>query len=119
MRKIYICSALCGNTADNIRKAKCCCEYVVKEHDVIPIAPHIYFTQFLDDENIEERKFGMQAGLFLLSECNELWYFGDHMSEGMTKEICIAMEHGIPVRYIPRENYQKYMEERNFDYVLS
>lgn len=50
MRKIYICSALRGNVDENIRKARCFCEYVAREYQAIPIAPHIYFTQFLNDE---------------------------------------------------------------------
>ena len=84
MRKIYICSALRGAMEDNIRKARCYCEYVAREHRMIPIAPHIYLTQFLDDENAEDREFGLKAGLSLLSECDELWYFGDQITRGMT-----------------------------------
>lgn len=79
---------------------------------MIPIAPHIYFTQFLNDENAEDRAFGLEAGLSLLSECDELWYFGDQISHGMTDEICFAIEHGIPVQYISRHQYEKYISER-------
>lgn len=112
MRKIYICSALRGDTEENIRKARSYCEYVVREHRMIPIAPHIYFTQFLNDENAEDRAFGLEAGLSLLSECDELWYFGDQISRGMTAEICFAIERGIPVQYISRHQYEKYISER-------
>ena len=31
MKKIYVCSALRGDVEENIRKARCYCEYVVKE----------------------------------------------------------------------------------------
>ena len=79
---------------------------------MIPIAPHIYFTQFLNDETAEEREFGLSAGLSLLSECDELWYFGDQITRGMTDEICFAIEHGIPVKYIPEHHYEKYLTER-------
>ena len=112
MRKIYICSALRGAMEDNIRKARCYCEYVAREHRMIPIAPHIYLTQFLDDENAEDREFGLKAGLSLLSECDELWYFGDQITRGMTDEICFAIENGIPVKYIPEHQYEKYLSER-------
>ena len=37
------------------------------EYQAIPIAPHIYFPQFLSDEIAEEREFGLKAGLSLLS----------------------------------------------------
>ena len=112
MRKIYICSALRGAMEDNIRKARCYCEYVAREHRMIPIAPHIYLTQFLNDENAEDREFGLKAGLSLLSECDELWYFGDQITRGMTDEIRFAIEHGIPVKYIPNHHYEQYLTER-------
>ena len=112
MRKIYICSALRGEMESNIRKARVYCEFVAREHRMIPIAPHIYFTQFLNDENAEDREFGLKAGLSLLSECDELWYFGDQISRGMTDEICFAIENGIPVKYIPEHHYEKFLSER-------
>ena len=94
----------------NIENAKNYCRYIVKEYGAIPIAPHIYFTQFLNDEIEEDREFGLSAGLFLLSDCDELWYFGDSITQGMTQEICFALEHNIPVKYIPKHYYEKYFE---------
>ena len=96
---------------DNIRKARCYCEYVAREHRMIPIAPHIYLTQFLDDENAEDREFGLKAGLSLLSECDELWYFGDQISRGMVAEIIAAKEQGIPVRYVSQKDINKMTKE--------
>jgi hypothetical protein len=118
MKKIYVCSALRGDVEENIRKARCYCEYVVKEFGNIPVAPHIYFTQFLDDNIAEDREFGISAGLFLLSECDELWYFGDTISRGMTDEIKTAMNQGIPVKYIPTHHYDEYMTERNDSFEI-
>lgn len=112
MRKIYVCSALRGDVDENIRNARCFCEYVAREYQAIPIAPHIYFTQFLNDENAEDREFGLKAGLSLVSVCDELWYFGDQITRGMTDEIFLAIEHGIPVKYIPEHQYEKYLSER-------
>ncbi|MBO5648500.1 MAG: DUF4406 domain-containing protein [Clostridia bacterium] len=114
-----MCSALRGDMQENIRKAQMYCEYVVREHEnLLPIAPHIYLTQFLDDANEKDREFGLKAGLFLLSECDELWYFGHQITSGMTDEICYAMKNGIPVRYVPEENYEKYTTERmNFNEI--
>lgn len=118
MKKIYVCSALCGDIEENIKKARRYCEYVVKEFGFIPIAPHIYFTQFLDDDIVKEREFGIKAGLSLLSECDELWYFGDAISRGMTDEIKSAMTQGIPVKYIPTHHYDEYMTERNDSFEI-
>ncbi len=100
MKKIYVCSPLAGDYENNIEKAKSYARFVAKDCGAIPIAPHIYFTQFLDDTMPEERAFGTMAGLLLLTECDELWYFGDRVSQGMVKEIIAAKEQNIPVRYV-------------------
>lgn len=100
MKRIYVCSRLAGDIENNIEKAKVYARFVAKTCGAIPIAPHIYFTQFLDDTVPEERAFGTMAGLMLLSDCDELWYFGDSVSGGMIREIIAAKEQNIPVRYV-------------------
>lgn len=96
MKKIYVCSSL----KRDIEKAKDYARFIAKECGAVPIAPHIYFTQFLDDTLPEDRAFGTMAGLMLLSDCDELWYFGDSVSKGMVREIIAAKEQNIPVRYV-------------------
>ncbi len=118
MKKIYICSALRGDIEENIRMARTYCEYVVREHGMIPIAPHIYFTQFLNDENAEDREFGIRAGLSLLLGCDELWYFGESVSRGMADEICFAVEHNIPVKYIPIHHFENYIKKEGISYEI-
>ncbi len=100
LKKIYVCSRLAGDLENNIEKTKGYAKFVVKECGAIPIAPHIYFTQFLNDTLPEDRAFGTMAGLMLLSDCDELWYFGDSVSQSMVREIIAAKEQGIPVRYV-------------------
>lgn len=99
-RLIYICSPLRGDIEKNIQKAQGYCREAVELWpDVIPIAPHVYCTQFLDDTMPQERKAGMELGIALLDICDEIWVYGiNNPSEGMKKEIDYAKEHGIPVR---------------------
>lgn len=101
MRKklVYICSPCCGDIEKNIEKAqRYCREAVELWDDVIPIAPHVYFTQFLDDTKPEERAAGMDIGLALLAMCDELWVYGiENPSEGMRNEIEYARQHQIPI----------------------
>ena len=118
MKKIYVCSALRGDVEGNIAMARAYCEYVAKEFGNMPIAPHIYFTQFLNDNIESEREFGIQAGLSLLTECDELWYFGDQITRGMTDEICKAIGNGIKVQYIPEYKYKKYIPKRSIEYEM-
>lgn len=102
MRKklVYICSPCRGDIEKNIEKAqRYCREAVELWDDVIPIAPHVYFTQFLDDTKQEERAAGMDMGLSLLAMCDELWVYGiENPSEGMRSEIEYAKQHQIPIR---------------------
>jgi len=91
MKKVYICSPLRGNYEYNIQQAKKYCREALFE-GYIPIAPHIYFTQFLDDTNDTERRLGMKCGIELLDMCDELWVYGEP-SEGMKMEIEYFEEH--------------------------
>lgn len=97
---VYICSPCRGNYEKNITKAQGYCrEAMLLFPGVVPIAPHVYFTQFLDDSKPRERKAGLEAGLKLLELCDELWVYGiQNPSEGMAAEIARAKELGIPVR---------------------
>ena len=108
MTKVYVCSPFRPVStnpkraekvlARNIRRAKFACELLTKL-GYLPIAPHLYFPQFLDDNNPEERETGMMLGRELLCGCDELWVFGQHISEGMEAEIKQAKASDIPVRY--------------------
>lgn len=102
MRKrfIYICSPCRGDMEKNITKAQGYCREAAELWpDVVPIAPHVYCTQFLDDTVPAERAVGMDMGLALLDMCDELWVYGiQNPSEGMKREIAYAEENGIPVR---------------------
>ena len=106
MKKIYVCSKYAGDTKENLEKAKAYARYVAKECGAIPIAPHIYFTQFLDDNVPEERAFGVMSCLLLLSECDELLYFGDSISKGMSSEIIAAKEQNNSVRTISEDEME-------------
>ena len=91
-RLVYICSPCRGDIEKNIEKAqRYCREAVELWDDVIPIAPHVYFTQFLDDTKQEERAAGMDMGLSLLTGI-------ENPSEGMRNEIEYAKQHQIPIR---------------------
>ena len=100
MKKVFVCSPLRGNIHENILKAKAYSRLVIK-HGFLPIAPHIYFTQFLNDEKPAERKLGLKMGRELLKLCEELWIFGnllDKISNGMASEITFARKHDIKIK---------------------
>jgi hypothetical protein len=96
---IYVASPLKGDYEGNMEKAREHCRYVMSKGH-IPFAPHLLFTQFLNDEVPEERQAGMQMGLDMLERCDELWVFGETLSDGMMVEILEAARLGLTVRRI-------------------
>ena len=109
-KKIFVCSPYRPTAKDpkcqqsqleaNIKRAKTACR-ILSTLGFLPLAPHLYFTQFLRDEEKQERETGMKLGLHWLKEADELWVFGDTVSEGMTAEIEKAHELNKPVRNLP------------------
>lgn len=59
---IFVCSPLRGNTIENIHFAIERCREIALL-GFIPIAPHLYFTRFLRDENEQERRLGIAYGI--------------------------------------------------------
>lgn len=83
---VYICSPYSGDVAGNVKNARRYCRFTF-EQGCIPIAPHLLFTQFLDDSNPKERELGLHFGNVLMSLCREVWVFGNAISPGMDAEI--------------------------------
>ena len=94
-KKVFICSPFRGDVAGNSAKAVGYCRSCYEEGNV-PIAPHLLFPQFLDEDSVKERADGISMGLELMMECDEIWVFGD-ATEGMEQEIRFAVEHGIHI----------------------
>jgi len=101
MKKVFICSPYRGNIENNINKVKYYCKDIF-EQGYLPIAPHLYFPQFLDDDNDYERKSGILMGKELLSECDEIWVFGEQ-TEGMKEEIEFAKLKQKIIKYFKGE----------------
>ena len=68
-----------------------------------PITPHIYFTQFMDDNIPEERDTAIFMNWVLMSKCVELWVFGEYISSGMNVEIERAKRKHMKIRYFTEE----------------
>ncbi|MDO4564685.1 MAG: hypothetical protein Q4C04_03650 [Clostridia bacterium] len=99
---VYICSPLSGDIAGNQVKARRYCRFAV-DSGYIPLAPHLYFPQFMREEAEEERSLALFMDIVLLSKCAELWAFGSTISKGMSIEIEKAKRKGQPIRYFTEE----------------
>ena len=98
MKKLYICSPLVGDVETNIEKAKQYARYVLL-CGMTPVVPHFY-ALCLDDNKPDERAIGMAAGMSLLWFCDEIWVFGEKITEGMRNEINFCISLNIKIRYI-------------------
>jgi hypothetical protein len=85
MKKVFVCSPLRGEYEKNFKKAVGYSRKIALGGK-IPITPHIYFTQFLNDKSKKERDLGIKMGCELLKLCDEIAVFGKPTS-GMKKEI--------------------------------
>ena len=109
-KTVYVCSPFRPTTVSeadreaeqrsNIERALKACR-ILAMMGIQPLAPHLYFTRFLKDDVAAERAAGMQFGLSWLEQADELWVFGDTVSEGMAQEIAMAKELGKPVHTLP------------------
>ena len=102
VKLIYICSPFrSDNKAEqyaNVRAAQKYCRDAYNKN-CIPVAPHLYLPQFLDDDTPAERDLALRIGLRLINYCSEVWVHGDRISDGMRGEIDYASSTGKKIIY--------------------
>lgn len=98
MKLVYVCSPYRGNIEYNTNRAKGYCRFVYTQ-GCVPYAPHLHNPQFLDESIPEERQMGIMLGLELLKRSDEMWLFGDKLTEGMEAELKAAQLMKIPIKY--------------------
>ena len=84
---VYICSPFHGDIRLNVLRARRYCRFAVGKGR-IPIAPHLYFPQFLSES--AERETAFRMNFELLKLCGEIWVFGEERSAGMVRELARA-----------------------------
>lgn len=99
---VYICSPYSGDVVGNVAAARRYCRFAV-DKGFIPIAPHLLYPQFLNDDDPSERELGLFFGNALMSKCAEVWVFGSRISSGMEAEIKRAKWKGYHLRYFTEE----------------
>lgn len=99
---VFICSPYAGDMEGNALRAREYCRFAVAQN-YIPLAPHLYFPQFMDEGDPKQRSLGISFGLVLQSRCREVWVFGRRISKGMAVEIEQARERNIRLRYFTED----------------
>lgn len=102
---VFVASPLRAETPEqekvNKEFARSFCRRLWEHNQEVGFAPHLYFLQFLEDQDEEERYAGMQCGFNIMRICEKMYVVGPTVSEGMEDEIGIAQELEIPIIYVP------------------
>lgn len=91
LNKVYVCSPYRGDIEANVNRAKSYCRDICLEGN-IPVCPHIYFTQFLDDSNTYERSLALDFNKELMRDCDFVYVYGNYISSGMNEELKWAIQ---------------------------
>ena len=97
---VYICSPYSGDTEGNTGKARRFSRFAV-DQGAIPLAPHLLLPQFMSDGT--ERELAMFMDMVFLGKCEQLWVFGENISEGMAAEIAKAEKRNMNIRYFTED----------------
>jgi len=95
-KTVFIGHPIGGDVKNNTRKVLEICK-AVHSKEIIPVAPYLVSLEYLNDLVVEDRALGMEANheCFKRGFVDELWLFGDRISEGMKGEIALARKHAI------------------------
>ena len=91
-KRIYVCSRYRADTEDgkafNVAVAKYFSREIAND-GAIPVTPHIYFPQFMDDDNEVERAYAMEVGRQMIDTCQTfvIIIIDGKISDGMRDEI--------------------------------
>ena len=104
MKRGYVCAPLGGNIEENFKKVKTYTAYALR-CGTAPVVPHFY-AEGLDDNDPKDREIGLAAGMSLLWLCDEVWAFGDVITDGMRAELKFSKNLNIRIRYITEKEIQ-------------
>lgn len=111
MELVYVVSPYRGDIMANTELAKRICLMVMAKGK-IPYAAHLFFPQFLDDSDPEERSRGIEAGLQMMNFASEVWVVGNRISDGMDMEIKQAHKLGLHI-YMVEDPDERLKEDIN------
>lgn len=100
--RVYVCSPLRAPDSETLAlhltwaRAMCLKAWTA---GYLPLAPHLYFPQFLDDDDPRTRAAGISLGLDLLLTASQVFALEVPVSDGMSRELEAARRHGISVRF--------------------
>lgn len=115
-KKAYICSPLHGDEKNNINNAIAYAKFVYERCDMIPIMSHFY-ALILDDNNKVQREVGISISLGKILDSEDVWVFGNTITEGMVEEIRKAMALNRNIHYVSDEQCKEILKKYGGKYI--
>ena len=100
MKIVFIAHPISGDIKGNLEKViKIVRQLNIERDDIIPFAPYWVDCHALNDDVPEERERGIKndTEFFKRGVIDELWLYGDRISNGMQAEINLATKLNIPI----------------------
>lgn len=100
MKIVYIAHPISGDIKGNLEKVRQIVREInITRNDVVPFAPYWIDCHALDDTIPSERERGIanDTEFFRRRIIDEVWLYGDRISNGMMHEIENAIKYGILV----------------------
>ena len=113
MKIVYIAHPVSGDITGNLKKIQSIIRQINLYYpDILPFAHYVVDCYSLDDDNPIERLRGIKNDIALLKAgfVNEMWLYGNKISEGMKAEIKLAKELGILVCPKTDETMEEYIK---------
>lgn len=110
---VYIAHPIGGDVEGNLKKLR----NIVRQlnmtfRDIVPFVPYYADVVSMDDNDPHQRERGIEndVALFLSGVIDEVWLYGDRISDGMREEIDLARQLAIPVIAVGDHLYAELQE---------
>lgn len=110
---VYIAHPIGGDVEGNLKKLR----NIVRQlnmtyRDIVPFVPYYADVVSMDDSDPHQRERGIEndVALFLSGVIDEVWLYGDRISDGMREEIDLARQLAIPVIAVSDHLYAELQE---------
>lgn len=114
MKIVYIAHPVSGDIQGNINRITTIVRLIALEHkNILPFAPYVVDLLALDDNNPFERQRGIENDIELFKRkiMDEVWLYGDKISNGMLAEIKLA--HSLGIKVIAKSEATKKLYDAN------
>lgn len=105
LKKVYICAPLTDQPTIDLAQAKRYAGYALK-CGTAPVVPHFY-AECISGTRKQLRELIRATALSLIWVCDEVWVFGDQLTDGMSAEIRHAKLLNINIRTFSDKEIRK------------